>query len=300
MPFCTNLSARRSYVNDLESLDPIVRNEDVSRHLQHLNTMFGYVNFSNNNGELFSTNIISNVTVKFETYNCQESNVNDSNADGLSVFSNVSTWSNNLDDDGHLFFMHLNYHRIQMINFTFKDNSCMLGELIISITLYEFHEKCMYLQDLSIMAPNAVFSDNKVSFIMSMHRNDNSIDTEIIESQNLFIDNLVVSNDTGNTFLFVSNSSFNDCVIIINYECCSLKLEYIGYITSAVDVAEYGVGDLAFRNLTNNIATNCSKCALMWTQHNESSRFVDDNNGDVELNLYVKNSEFDVPACTRY
>ena len=42
-----------AYVNDLESSDAIVRVEDVQRHSQHSNTMFGHVNFSNNNGALF-------------------------------------------------------------------------------------------------------------------------------------------------------------------------------------------------------------------------------------------------------
>ena len=214
------------------------------------------------------TNIIGNVTVDFKTYNWQESSINDSYADRLLVSRSVSILSNNLDDDGHLFFMFSNYYRITMI----------------SITLYEFDEKCIYLQDISIMVINAVFSENQGLFIMNMDRNGKSIDTEKIGSQNLCIDNLVASDDTGNTFLFVCNLTFNDSVIMINCECGSLKLEYIVYITSAVVAAENGVRDLVFRNLTNIIATNCSKFALLWTSDNdESSRFVDDNNGDVEL-----------------
>ena len=63
----------------------------------------------------------------------------------------------------------------------------------------------MYLQDSSVTVTNAVFSDNKGSFIMNMDRNRESIDTGKIDSQNLYIDNLTANDDVGNAFLFINN-----------------------------------------------------------------------------------------------
>ena len=269
-----------AYVNDLELSNAIV-------HSQHSSTMFGHINF-NIQKECTIINIIGNETVDFETYNWQESSINDSYADGLLVFRNVSIVSNNLDADGHLLF-------------TFKNNNCISRGLMISITLHETHDECMYFQDLSIIVTNVVFSDNQGSFIVNMDRNDKSIDTEKIESQNLFIGSLVLSNDIGNTFLFVSNLSFNDSVSTINCEFDSFKLECIAYIISALDVTANGVGNLTFRNLINNIAHNCSKCALMLTSDNdESTGFVDDSDGDVEFSSFVTNSKFDATVINGY
>ena len=49
---------------------------------------------------------------------------------------------------------------------------------------------------------NAAFSDNKGSFIMNIDRNQESIDSEKIDPQSLYIDNLITNHDVGNAFLF--------------------------------------------------------------------------------------------------